>query len=118
MKLLLFTIVLISCTCIRLKSTKSNLWYLDAFLKYCCKYKGYFLTRNYYIKGDIGNFYCDASQFNGMYCYCDENCVYGTCKNSTCIGQELHKDCITHMDCSPYQSLFCLNFTCRNFSGT
>ena len=120
LKLFLFTIVLISCTCLRLKFAKKNVNHMFQLIDYCCTYIQYYSSLkpgNIKLTSSIGDFSCDASQFIGMYCKCDGNCVYGTCKDGKCAWQGEGEFCYNHMQCSPYESLFCLNYRCFSFKG-
>ena len=115
MKLLLFTILLISSTNLRLKKSQNNLLAMLQYLYDCCFYSqpNTIIT----VPGPYGPFHCDPSQFVGMPCFCDNNCIYGKCNNSRCIDKKENDTCYSHMECSPYQSLFCISFMCTNMKG-
>ena len=112
LKLFLFTIVLISCTCLRLKFQKKYVSYMVQILDMCCDYN----KENYVMKlEELGTFICDPSELIGMYCKCDLNCKYGTCKDGKCAWKQVGEQCSSHVECFPNNYSYCLSGKCYSF---
>ena len=112
MKLLLFTILLISSTCLRLKFGKKYVSYMVQFLRECCKYR----QPNIFLEFTIAYFICDPSELIGMWCACNNNCKYGTCQNGICVTKSENATCTSHVECNPLRYMYCVNGTCHDFS--
>ena len=113
MKLLLFTILLISSTNLRLKIAKKVHYLLNIGLKQCCLHETD--TGTVAIALAIGNFLCKPSQNASQPCYCNSNCLSNKCVNYTCAKKIVGESCKSNIECSPSEVIYCLGGKCTQY---
>ena len=116
MKLLLFTILLISSTNLRLKITQTeneNCCISDC-LKSCCNLPKSNIDSfaTFSVKSRHGDFKCAPSESVGETCYCDKNCLSNKCVDYKCAKKIVGESCKSNIECSLSEEVYCLGGKC------